>query len=84
MERRPPLAEPACRTRARVAAVAAHWVLVAVAGGGGGVGGGVDAVVAVVVCALGGVAEDVVGGGDAGEALARGWVAAVAVWMVAH
>lgn len=55
------------------------------AGAAGGLDvGGVEAVVAVVGCAFGGVAEDVVGGGDAGEALAGGWVGAVAVWVVAE
>ena len=45
---------------------------------------GVEAVVAVVDCTFGGVAEDVVGSGNAGEALACFWVCAVAVWVVAH
>lgn len=51
---------------------------------GRGVLRGMEAVVAVVDCALGGIAEDVVGGGNAGEALACVWVCAVAVWVVAH
>lgn len=50
----------------------------------GGVLRDVEAVVAVVDCALGDVAEDVVGGGNAGEALACVWVCAVTVWVVAH
>lgn len=65
-----------------VAAVAAHWVL---AGGSlGGVGVRVkEAVLAIVGGAFLGVAEDVVGGGYSGEALAGFWVGAVAVWVVA-
>lgn len=42
----------------------------------------VEAVVAVVGGAFCGVAEDVVGGGDLGEAGAGVWVGAVAVWVV--
>lgn len=44
----------------------------------------VEAVFAVVGGSFGRVAEDVVGGGDAGEALACVWVGAVAVWVVAE
>jgi hypothetical protein len=43
-----------------------------------------EAVVAVVDCAFRDVAEDVVSGGNAGEALACVWVCAIAVWVVAH
>jgi hypothetical protein len=55
VERGAPLAEPACWARPCVAAVAAHWVGVGMAGAGGGVDL-VEAVVAVVDGALGGVA----------------------------
>ena len=69
-----------------VAAVTAHWVL---ARGCGAVRRRgrqvcVDAVVAVVRGALRGVAEDLVGGRDSGEARGGGWVGAVAVWVVAE
>ena len=45
---------------------------------------GGDAVFAVVGGALGGVAEDAVGGGDAGEAVGCVGVGAVSVWVVAE
>lgn len=50
----------------------------------GAVLGVVEAVLAVVDGAFLRVAEDVVGGGDAGEARAGGGVMAVAVWVVAE
>lgn len=43
-----------------------------------------EAVVAVVDGALGGVAEDVVGCGDPGEALSCVGVCAVPIWVVSH
>lgn len=43
-----------------------------------------DAVVAVVDGAFAGVGEDLVGGGDVGEALGGIRVGAVAVWVVAE
>lgn len=65
-----------------VAAVAAHWVLARGSLGGLSVRM-MKAVLAVVGGAFLSVAEDIVGGGYSGEALAGFWVGAVAVWVVA-
>jgi hypothetical protein len=66
-----------------IATVAAHGVLAGVRGAVCGVVG-YDSMLAVIGGALGVVAEDVVGGGDSGEAGGGFWVVAVAVWVVAE
>lgn len=66
-----------------IAAVTAHGVLARVgAAVGGGHVLGQDAVVSIVGGAFGMVAEDIVGGGDTGEAFGGGGIVAVAIGVV--
>lgn len=67
-----------------VAAVAAHGVLAGIRGAVGGHVLGQDAMVPIVGGAFGVVAEDTVGGGDAGEAFGGGGIVAVAIGVVAE